>query len=120
MATCAHLTLSVCSQRFLWAPFFGWSGRASSRLPQRLLKKSVFGEEKVRAAALPFSYDRTDDGVDAETSLSLSLSSCLSLSLYTFFSRSQSVIIFSLKMCVSSKELFSTLKNYDWDKKGTL
>ena len=38
---------------------------------------------------------------------------CISISLlrlYTFFSRSQSVIIFFLKMSVSSKELFSTLK----------
>ena len=55
-------------------------------------------------------YD--DDGVDAETSLFLSL--CISISLlrlYTFFSRSLSVIIFSLKMRVSSKELFSSLKN---------
>ena len=39
---------------------------------------------------------------------------CISISLlrlYTFFSRSQSVIKFSLKMRVSSKELFSTLKD---------
>ena len=38
---------------------------------------------------------------------------CISISLlrlYTFFSRSQSVIIFSLKMRVSSKELFYTFK----------
>ena len=60
------------------------------------------------------SFDQTDDGVDAETSLSFSLFMSISLlRLYTFFSRSQSVIIFSLKMRVSSKELFSTLKNQD-------
>ena len=58
-------------------------------------------------------------GVNAIISrrLFLSLSSCLSLfSAFTlFFSRSQSVIIiiFSLKMRVSSKELFSTLKNLE-------
>ena len=53
----------------------------------------------------------TDDGVDAETSLSLSLFMSISLlRLYTFFSCSLLVNIFSLKMRVSSKELFSTLK----------
>ena len=63
------------------------------------------------------SFDQTDDGVDAETSLSLSLSLCISISLlrlYTFFSRrltiGQYILFFSLKMRVSSKELFSSLK----------
>ena len=47
--------------------------------------------------------------------VSFSLSLCISISplrLYTFFSRSHLVYKFSLKMRVSSKELFSTLKNF--------
>ena len=58
-------------------------------------------------------HHQTDDGVDAETSLSFSLSSYLSLfSAFILFSRAHYwVNIFSLKnMRVSSKELFSTLK----------
>ena len=42
------------------------------------------------------SFDQTDDGVDAETSLSLSLHFYLSSPPLHFFSRSQSAIIFSL------------------------
>ena len=59
------------------------------------------------------SFDQTDDGVDAETFLSFSLSSCLSLfSAFILFSRAPIGSICSLwKMRVSSKELFSTLKN---------
>ena len=43
------------------------------------------------------SFDQTDDGVDAETSLSLSLSSCLSLfSAFTLFSRAHNRSLYSL------------------------
>ena len=58
-----------------------------------------------------FNTSVTDDGADAETSLFLSL--CFSISLLRLFSRSHLVNIFSLKMRVSSKELFSTLKNLE-------
>ena len=58
------------------------------------------------------SFDQTDDGVDAETSLSLSLSASLSLfSALTLSSHAHLWSLkFSLKMRVSSNELFSTLK----------
>ena len=82
-----------------------------------LWKKSVKAEKRDRNAEREketFRRQRhqTDDGVDAETSFSLSLSAFLSLfSAFTlFFQSSKSVTIFSLKMRVSSKELFSTLK----------
>ena len=65
------------------------------------------------------SFDQTDDGVDAETSLSLSL--CISFSLlrpYTFSHAHLWSLKLSLKMRVSSNELFSTLKHtitvLDW------
>ena len=58
------------------------------------------------------SFDQTDDGVDAETSLSLSLSASLSLfSALTLFSHAHLWSLkLSLKMRVGSNELFSTLK----------
>ena len=55
----------------------------------------------------------TDDGVDAETSLSLFLSLFMSISLLRLFSRAHYwVNKYILKMRVSSKELFLTLKGY--------
>ena len=64
-------------------------------------RKCKGGEEK-----------QTDDGVDAETSLSLSLSASLSLfSALTLSSHAHHWSLkLSLKMRVSSNELFSTLK----------
>ena len=59
------------------------------------------------------SFDQTDDGVDAETSLSSFLSLFISISLLRLFSRAHYwVNKYILKMRVSSKELFSTLKNF--------
>ena len=53
----------------------------------------------------------SDDGVDAETSLSLFLSLFMSISLLRLFSRAHYwVNKYILKMRVSSKELFLTLK----------
>ena len=66
--------------------------------------------ERKRRFGVNAIISASDDGVDAETSLSL----CISISLlrpYTFFSRSHLVFILSSKMRVSSKELFSTLEN---------
>ena len=59
-------------------------------------------------------FDQTDDGVDAEMSLSLSLSLHFYLSSppLHFFPRAHNRSLFSLKMRVSSKELFSTLKTH--------
>ena len=60
------------------------------------------------------SFDQTDDGVDAETSLSLSLHFYLSSPpLHFFLALTIGHYILSLKMRVSSKELFSTLKRID-------
>ena len=69
-------------------------------------------KERDVSASTPTSV--TDDGVDAETSLSFSLSAFLSLfSAFTLCSRPHNRSSFSLKMRVSSKELFSTLKIRD-------
>ena len=57
--------------------------------------------ERKRRFGVNAIIDQTDDGVDAETSLSLSLHFYLSsppLHFFTFFSRSQSVILFSLNL----------------------
>ena len=57
-------------------------------------------------------YTLTDDGVDAETSLSLSLHLYLSSPPLHFFSHAHLWSLkLSLKMRVSSNELFSILKN---------
>ena len=57
------------------------------------------------------SFDQTDDGVDAETSLSLSLHLYLSSPPLHLFSHAHLWSLkLSLKMRVSSNELFSTLK----------
>ena len=58
------------------------------------------------------SFDQTDDGVDAETSLSFFLSLFIFISLLRLFSRAHYwVNKYTLKMRVSSKELFSTLRS---------
>ena len=67
--------------------------------------------ERDVSASTPSSVD--DDGVDAETSLSLFLSLFMSISLLRLFSRAHYwVNKYILKMRVSSKELFLTLKNF--------
>ena len=72
-------------------------------------RKRRFGVNAINAI-----ISQTDDGVDAETSLSLSLSAFLSLfsspPLHFFLALTLGLYILSLKMRVSSKELFSTLK----------
>ena len=72
-------------------------------------------KERKRRFGVNAIISETDDGVDAETSLSFFLSLSLSLHFYLssppFFSRSLLVNKYILKMRVSSKELFSTLKS---------
>ena len=66
-------------------------------------------KERKRRFGVNAIISLTDDGVDAETSLSLFLSLFMSISLLRLFSRAHYwVNKYILKMRVSSKELFST------------
>ena len=75
--------------------------------------------KKERDVSVSTPSSVTDDGVDAETSLSFFLSLFMSISLLRLFSRARYwVNKYILKMRVSSKELFSTLKKSNFSLTG--